>query len=126
MNKDFILSISRNREPFLNEAQENLYDSLFPNDSYMNLEEQDYLVEPILPLLEEIERKSQKNIKKKSNDDEFSSNRLQFLVERKYINKKFLSVSFGEGCLRFHHITRPKACAIWKLTFFRPCDMVKP
>ena len=54
----------------------------------MNLEEQDYLVEPILPLLEEIERKSQKNIKKKSNDDEFSSNRLQFLVERKYINKK--------------------------------------
>ena len=88
MNKDFILSISRNRDPFLNEGKENLYDSLFPNDSYMNLEEQDYLVEPILPLLEEIERKSQKNIKKKSNDDEFSSNRLQFLVERKYINKK--------------------------------------
>ena len=85
MSKDFNFSISSNKDLFSDEIQESLYDSVFPDNLIMNLEEPTY--ESLLSLLIETNRNTKENIKK-TTSDESSSNRVQFLVEKKFINKK--------------------------------------
>ena len=85
MSKDFNFSISSYKDLFSDEIQESLYDSVFPNNSIMNLEEPTY--ESFLSLLIETNRNTKENIQKITSD-ESSSNRVQFLVEKKFINKK--------------------------------------
>ena len=85
MSKDFNFSISSYKDLFSDEIQESLYDSVFPDNSIMNLEEPTY--ESLLSLLIETNRNTKENIQK-TTSDESSSNRVQFLVEKKFINKK--------------------------------------
>ena len=66
MHKDFNFSISSNKDLFSDEIQESLSDSVFPNDSIMNLEEPTY--ESLLSLLIETNRNTKKNIQKTTND----------------------------------------------------------
>ena len=85
MSKDFNFSISSNKDLFSDEIQESLYDSVFPNNSIMNLEEPTY--ESLLSLLIETNRNTKENIQK-TTSDESSSNRVQFLVEKNILIKR--------------------------------------
>ena len=85
MSKDFNFSISSNKDLFSDEVQESLYDSVFPDNSIMNLEEPVY--ESCLSLLIETNRNTKENIQK-TTSDESSSNRVQFLVEKNILIKR--------------------------------------
>ena len=82
MNKDIediFPKISINRYNLFEDNQESLYYSLFPNDSNIDFEE----IESFLPLFEEINKKQEKNT-----SDESSSNKINFVIDKKCINKK--------------------------------------
>ena len=85
MNKDIediFAKISSNRYNLFKDNQESLYYSLFPNDSNIDFEEQINSIESFLPLFEEINKKQEKNT-----SDESSSNKINFMIEKKCINK---------------------------------------
>ena len=86
MNKvieDIIAKISSNRYNLFKDNEESLYYSLFPNDSNIDFEEQINSIESFLPLFEEINKKQEKNT-----SDESSSNKINFVIDKKCINKK--------------------------------------
>ena len=86
MNKDIediIAKISSNRYNLFKDNEESLYYSLFPNDSNIDFEEQINSIESFFPLFEEINKKQEKNT-----SDESSSNKINFVIDKKCINKK--------------------------------------
>ena len=78
--KDIFSKISSNRYNLFKDKQRSLYYSLFPNDSNIDFEEQINSIESFLPLFEEINKKQEKNT-----SDEYSSNKVNFVIEKKNI-----------------------------------------
>ena len=85
MNKDIFPQISTNADNFFNDNRDSFYYLQNSNDSYLHFEEKSH--ESILSLLIRINRNS-KEYPEKNTSDESLSNRVNFVVEKIYINKK--------------------------------------
>ena len=83
MNQDIFPKKSNNYNFFSDDTEKILYGSIYPTDSIMNLEEQSNSNESFLTLLEKINKIPEKNTR-----DESSQNKVNFVTERKDINKK--------------------------------------
>ncbi len=103
MNKDIFPQISTNEDNFFNDNRECFYYSQNSNDSNMNFEEKSH--ESILSLLIGTNKNSKENPEKNTSDESLS-NRVNFVVEKKYINKKRGRKAKEKNKKKFHDKTQ--------------------
>ena len=103
MNKDIFPQISTNEDNLFNDNRECFYYSQNSNDSYMDFEEKSH--ESILSLLIGTNKNSKENPEKNTSDESLS-NRVNFVVEKKYINKKRGRKAKEKNKKKFHDKTQ--------------------